>query len=243
MNEDITTLLKSIGFKDKESKIYCALLELGKSNVSQISKLSQIKRPTAYLILEELTKNGYVTQNPGSIKQYQAVDPSIILLKKKTELKNFSEMIPFLQTLHNKRNEDPQIHYVDTEEGILSIYESLNYVKEAFFISSYKKINEQLPGKVDQWINGYKHKDYKLNGKHLIPDDPTEIAYGEKFKQAGQDVRLFPKKFDTDLALTEDRLCISSLGDNPFLVLIKSKKLALSLKPIFEMVWEGSKTL
>ncbi len=244
MNEDLTSLIESIGFKEKESQIYLALLELGKANVSQVSHFSKIKRPTAYLILEDLLEKGYVTQIPGKkIIEYQAVDPAIILIKKRTELRNFSEMVPYLQTLHNKGGEKPKIHYVDNKEGIWNIYESLNYEKEAFCISSYKKINEHFPGKVDHWIKGYKKKNYKVNARHLIPNDPKEFAFGEKFKEAGQNIRVLNKNFDTDIVITESKLSISSLEENPFLVLIESKRLARSLKPIFEIIWENSQKL
>jgi len=241
MNEDLLPLIESIGFKEKESQIYLTLLELGKANVSQIARNSKIKRPTAYLILEDLLQKGYIAEMPGKkVLEYQAVDPAVILIKKKTELRNFSEMIPFFQTLRNKDNQKPHISYVDNKEGIWNIYESLNYEKEAFCISSYKKINEHFPGKVDHWIKGYNKKSYKISAKHLIPNHPNEFFYGKRFKKAGQNVRLLSKKFDTDIVLTESKLSISSLGEDPFLVLIESKKLAQSLKPIFEIIWEAS---
>jgi len=244
MDSDIIALIKSLGFNDKESKIYLALLELGQSNVSLISNTAGIKRPTAYLILEELTKLGYVTEVLEKNKKvYQAVDPSIILIKKRTELKNFAEMIPLLETMQNKNTDKPQISYFATKAGIWNIYESLNFVKEAFYISSYQKINEHFPGKVDEWIRGYQKKHYKVNAKHLISNHAGEIEFGKKFKDAGQQIRVLPKEFDTDLVLTENKIAISSLGENPFLILIESSSLAKSLKPLLEIIWQASKEI
>lgn len=243
-NEDIALLTKSLGFKEKEAKVYLALLELGKAGVSEIAKQSKIKRPTAYLILEELIENGYVNQVPWkNIKQYQAVDPSIILIQKRNDLKNFAEMVPFFQNLHKKKKTGPKIHYINNKEGIWNVYESLNFSKETTCVSSYKKIDDHFPGRVDNWIKGYKQKRYKVTARHLIPDISGDVQFGKKLKQAGQKVRIFPKEFNTDIVITENKIAISSLEEKPFLVLIESETLAQSLKPMFEMIWEVSMEL
>ncbi|MEI7621611.1 MAG: helix-turn-helix domain-containing protein [Candidatus Moraniibacteriota bacterium] len=247
MNEDLVPLIESIGLKNKDAKIYLALLELGNASASQIAKVAKIKRPTTYLILEELKKNGFVSQSAGNkTKKYQAISPEIILAKKKTDLKNFAEMIPFLQTLQNKSGMRPKISYFTDNEGILNVYEDLNYAKEAFYISSYQKINEHFGHKLAQWTKNYEKNFYKVDAKHLVPNTEAELPFAQQFAKAGQKVRLLPKekRFDTDLVLTENKLSISSLTDEqPFLVLIESKQLADSLRPIFEIIWEASQEL
>ena len=244
MNNDLTQLIESIGFSEKEAQIYLTLLESGKAGVSTVSKRSGIKRPTTYVILEELAQKGYVTLAPGKkILSYQAVDPSVILLQKRTDLKNFSEMVPFLQTLGNKGGDTPKIHYVADKEGILNLYESLNFAKESFCISSYAQIDLHFPGTVDHWIKGYEKNSYKATVKHMIPDNPGDLTYGKRFKEAGQNVRVFPRAFDTDIVITENKIALSSLSDTPFLVLIESEKLARSLRPVFDLVWDAGREL
>lgn len=246
MDQDLLKTIESIGFRPKESRVYLALLELRTGTVSQIAKTAELKRPVTYVILEGLIKQGYATQIPGGkINRYQAIDPSAILIRQKTNLKNFSEMLPLLQTLHNKGKQRPKIHYVETKEGIENIYESLNYAREAFYVSSYKKLHEHFPKKVEEWIKGYDKGMYKVDAKHIIPDDPEELKFGKDYAQAGQKVRVLPeqKKFDTDIVLTENKLSVSSLEEEPFLVLIESEKLAKSLKPLFEIIWEASREI
>ncbi|HWQ59645.1 MAG TPA: helix-turn-helix domain-containing protein [Candidatus Fimivivens sp.] len=244
MNNDLAKLIESIGFSEKEAQIYLTLLESGKAGVSTVSKRSGIKRPTTYVILEELAQKGYATLSPGKkILSYQAVDPSVILIQKRTDLKNFAEMVPFLQTIGNKGGAAPKIHYIADKEGILNMYESLNFAKESLCISSYAQIDAQFPGIVDFWIKGYEKKSYKTTVKHMIPDSPNDLAFGKRFKAAGQDVRVFPRAFDTDIVITENKVALSSLSDTPFLVLIESEKLARSLRPIFDLVWEAGSEL
>lgn len=247
MDLDLISLIETTGLKNKEAKIYLALLELGTASASQVAKVAQLKRPTTYLILEELKEGGYVSQTTSKkSKKYQGIGPEVILAKKKTDLKNFSEMSPFLQTLQNKSGMRPKISYFTDNEGILNVYEDLNFAKEAFYISSYQKISEHFPQKLSQWTKNYEKNFYKVDAKHLVPNTPEELSFAKQFTKTGQKVRLLPKdkKFDTDLVLTENKLSISSLSDEqPFLVLIESKKLAQSLRPIFEIIWEASQEL
>ena len=67
MDNDYLNLLSSIGLQQKEAKVYLALLELEQGTVSKIAKLSGLKRPTIYLILDDLIKNGYVTELPDQV--------------------------------------------------------------------------------------------------------------------------------------------------------------------------------
>ena len=71
-----TKALQDMGLSEKESQVYVALLELGKANVARIAQQSNIKRPTVYVLLEDLRKKGLVLKVPH-IKNalYIAQDP------------------------------------------------------------------------------------------------------------------------------------------------------------------------
>ena len=56
----LTPFLKNLGLNDKEANIYLALLQLGKSTATKIAKKSGLKRPTTYVIIEQLIDKGFV---------------------------------------------------------------------------------------------------------------------------------------------------------------------------------------
>ena len=58
------TQLKKLGLTEKEAKLYINALELGSFSVMGIAHKSGIKRPTCYLILDELVKKGLVSIIP-----------------------------------------------------------------------------------------------------------------------------------------------------------------------------------
>ena len=67
--ENLNEVIEKIGLSKKEAKVYLALLRIGQSSASLIAKNSGLKRPTTYLILEDLRKRGFVLKMPGNKKQ------------------------------------------------------------------------------------------------------------------------------------------------------------------------------
>jgi len=247
MDQDLIKIIESVGLRDKEAKVYLALLALGKGTATEIAKNAGLKRSIVYVILEDLIKRGLASQLPDKkINEYQPIDPSAILVQQKTSLQYFAEMLPLLQTLHNKGRKKPRIQYVENKNAILNIYEELNYAKWAYYISSYQKIEDLVSKKVlEQWIRNYAKSLYKVEAKHLIPDSPTELTFGQAYKEAGQKIRVLSgiSEFNMDLTLTENKFVITFIEENPFLVLIESETLSKSLKPLFEIIWKSAKEI
>lgn len=244
MDKDLLNIIESADFKPKEASIYLALLELGQGTVSKIAQLTELKRPIVYVVLEKLIKEGYVSQLPEKkINLYQATDPAVILGEKRTFLKNFSEMLPLLQTLRNKGKKRPKIQYIESKEGIWKSYEEMNYVENPFFISSYTQINKTFPDGVDYWIKNYERGIYKFTGRHLIPDNPEDRKIGKKLTKIHQKVRYLPnaKEFKMDFTIYGNKLGITSLSEEPFFVSIESEDLVNAMKPIFEIAWRAGK--
>jgi len=245
MDNDYLNLLSSIGLQQKEAKVYLALLELEQGTVSKIAKLSGLKRPTIYLILDDLIKNGYVTELPDQkINQYQAISPEIIASLKKTALRNFSEMLPLLLTIGGRGNR-PKISYLETEKAILNAYEEMNYAKESFYINSHSKIEKLFPGSITDWLEKNNKGFYKHTGKNIVPDNEADKKIASQIKNAAENVRYLPqiKEFDIDLIIYEDKLAINSLEEKPFMVIIQSQKLASSMKSIFNLIWKLGKKI
>ena len=58
-------LIKDLGLEENEAKVYQALLELGPSTVSQITKKAGITRTFGYQILQKLSIHGFVNRVSG----------------------------------------------------------------------------------------------------------------------------------------------------------------------------------
>lgn len=247
MDNDLIQLLESTGFTQKEAQVYLALLELGKGTVTEIAKITKLKRSIIYVILEGLVKRGCASELPErKINEYQATDPSVILQQLKGVTKNFSEMLPMLRTLGSKGKNKPKIRYYDTKEGVLNIWDGeMNYAKEAFFISSYRKIEDCFPGKIFEWTNKARKGTINTGFRHLVSDSSFEIELAREFLMIDQRVRILSelKNSHMDFTIYDNKLAITSLEENPFIVVIESEELVKSMKPLFEIAWAKGKEI
>jgi len=246
MDQDLVKILEDSGFTEKEAGIYLALLELSRGTVTDISKITKLKRSIIYVILEGLQKRGYASQVPGEkINTYRASDPSSILFSLKKKAKNFSEMLPLFLTLQNQGTNRPKISYFETKEGILNVYEKIGYSKEQFFISSYVRIEETFPGLIERWTSDRKKKHLSFTGRHLVPNETKEKNLAKKFEEVSEEIRVSDDLTDTNMDFTifDNTLSITSFEKNPFIVTIESEELIKSIKPIFEIAWKNGKPL
>ena len=67
-NPEIIDTLSHIGLSEKEVHVYVALAELESGTAYQIALACDVKKPTVYVILEDLRKKGLVLKIPHAKK-------------------------------------------------------------------------------------------------------------------------------------------------------------------------------
>jgi len=247
MDKGLEKLLEEVGFTSKEAKVYLALLELNKGNVKEIARITQLKRPIIYVILEGLVTRGYASESlETKVNIYQPTDPSVILNKLRNNYKNFHEMLPIFRSLGNRGKKRPKITYHETKEGIASIWEDMNNFQDVFLISSYRRIEDHFPGLLDKWLHEMKKGIINPGFRQLISDSPFEIEFAKKFMfTKNQRARFLPELRNShmDFAIFGNKLAITSLGEDPFIVAIESEELVHSIKPLFELAWKNGERI
>ncbi|EKE20757.1 MAG: Transcriptional regulator, TrmB [uncultured bacterium] len=241
-------LLKDAGLDDKESRIYLAMLSVGHTTVQDIAKISELKRPIIYVVLEDLIKKGFANIIPNKkIKTYQATDPGAISAQMQTTAKNFSEMLPIFKTLSNQKSQKPKISFFDTKEGIQKIYDEINRQKSAVFIASNARLNHYFPGASKDWQKSYKTGYNKLISRTIVPHHPDDIKIAKDFLHVTDKVQIRTLSvFDEcnmDIAVYGNKLAITTFEDVPFLVVIESKAVPTFFLPIFEILWKNAKKI
>lgn len=110
---NLKVILQNSGLNDKQAQVYLSCLELGKSTVLQISRKSGIKRPTCYVLLDELESIGYIKKENANNKVYfHTEDPKKILFHVEQSKRELESALPFLQALDNKHLNKPVVKYL-----------------------------------------------------------------------------------------------------------------------------------
>src|SRR6185369_9371062 len=95
--------LQNLGLKDKERDAYLALLELGEGTVAHIATKAGLKRPTAYLVMNELGQRGLVSEfKRGKHTYYAPRNPEGLVQEARSRVAELEEVLPQLQSMFIK---------------------------------------------------------------------------------------------------------------------------------------------
>lgn len=234
-------VLQNLGLNEKQAKIYLALLELGKATVVEIAKKSGLKRPTTYVVLDDLKTKGLVSEAPEKKRTlFIAEDPAVLEKNSKQNLSEFHEMLPLFRARFN-RGTKPKIRFYDNKSVIENLYYNEIFPAEKiyFYGTSIKKLNEVWPQMLtvldSYWLP--KKKKNSQTTLEIVGNGPDDIAYARKYARIRQ-VRILPpgKKFLADSAIADDKILITSL-ENMFAVIIESPDLADTYRAVIELAW------
>ncbi|MBX4191264.1 MAG: hypothetical protein KW804_00495 [Candidatus Doudnabacteria bacterium] len=236
---EIPELLEKTGLNQKEAMVYMALLELGTSSVEGIAKKAGTKRPTTYLILDELQRRGLATLVPRSKKVlYTAESPEKIIsdLNNKQEL--VKRFLPNLLALYNTKQEKPQILLYEGKEAVRGLYDKILKSKEINIfctISDVMSVYPELPKLLDE--NAQEHK---TKVRELLTNNSANIEFAKGVKHHENYEHKFAKvgqEFSTDNILFDNNVAFMSYEPHIFAVLIQSKTIYQSLRTLFELAW------
>ncbi len=244
MISGLETSLEKVGLTEKEARVYTAALEMGKFSVLALSERTGIKRPTCYLVLDELVRKGLISTFPKAKKVlYVAEHPNIILKNAADSYALAKDLMPGLQELISSQSEKPILKVYAGQKGIQNIYEDiLNEGKNFYYIESVADLVDSV-GKefLDDWIlrrvgKGLQstsirikegESDYELYGN--TPNTPRNIRYA-----------LGGFKMPYTMFIYGKKVAFISTKKELFGFIVESSDLSISMKALFDVVWSVS---
>lgn len=128
--ESLEKKLAQLDLNDKEAKVYLAILNIGKGNVTDIAKKANLKRTTLYEYLESLTEKGLIFKSVSKKRIYyspetptsiiQMLDRQKIVIDEKKEKMNL--LVPELEKLYSQAYKKPNVRFYEGKEGLREIY-------------------------------------------------------------------------------------------------------------------------
>lgn len=133
------SLLKKLGFSDKNAKIYLALLGLGPSSVRDLAQSCDLNRGTTYDALQWLQEVGLVNYYKQDTKQLFVAENPIqlknLVQEKMSELKSveddLGQLTTELQAMYARAGERPVVRYYSKDELNQILEDVLNVCGES----------------------------------------------------------------------------------------------------------------
>lgn len=246
--KSITEFLERYGLSDKEISVYLACIELGEGSVLTLSKRANIKRPTTYLVLEELMKRGLVdSRKTQKGLLYRALHPKKISTQIKNLSQEYEEVLPDILSIYHSKEDKPVIGVYEDYDVYEKIAEEVReYVdtgKEALYFGNSEHFysNPQL---VKKWFAAMTHKRAKCR-EVLCGFGPVQTEYKEKvdaLKNPHYQVRLMEPAHEvvTEFGVWGNKVVLfSGEGKDLYTIVIESEHQANTQRAIFEQLWSS----
>ncbi len=242
---DTTKALESLGLSEKESRVYISLLELGKANVTRIAELSKLKRPTVYVLLEELRKKRLVLKVPH-VKNalFIAQDPDEFFQESLKRVKEAHSTLSQLKSIHRKDNKVSTM-YFEGEEGVRdALLYRYTELADTEIVGFFAK-GETLTPKLFKICHEWREKTHQTNTtlraiapKHnsLKEFRDTDNELGQLFKSVSVD------EYSSDVSIDATSLFVRIiLFDVKQAIIIENPAIVRTVQQIFEISWKNLK--
>ena len=240
--EQLIQGLKKLNLTEKEAKLYLTLLELGPSTPYRIAKKSQMKRPTAYVIAEELAEKGLIVRVTGE-KQctYIARSPESYVEEVEQRVKEARDILPELIAIQKKTSDKPNILYFEGTEGVRqAMMYKLNELHDTEIVSF--SADPDLTAK-ENYETSFAFNEYRMAHNIRVRSFLTETESLKPFEKYIKDTtpppKFIPKEMYSSNASFEfyQNFVKIIFFDTSVAVIIESSAVSKAMRQIFEMLW------
>lgn len=239
-------ILKELGFSERESKVYVALLELGETTVGPIAYKTRIQHSKIYPTLEKLIDKGLVNFIIKSkTKYFFAQDPKQILNLLKEKEREFLEILPMLEQKRKYSNEQQVATVYEGYKAITAMFDSIleDLDKNSYYyVFAFKDeyIESELASSFLRKIH------MRLAEKRVDDRLIANISIKKRFMKNYKDIKNANSRFTNmnlplGLMIINNRVINWIWGERPTAVEIKSKQIAEEYKKFFLEIWNFAK--
>lgn len=241
---ELTEALKTIGLSEKQSAVYTALLQLGRASAYSIAQKSGLKKPTTYVILDELIEKGLASRVPRVKKQlFVARSPEEAFGVAEEKLSLAKQKLPELLALTKGEKTKVNVAYF---EGVAGLKQLLQYeIKEqrGKEMVGFYALDQGIDPELSRYFKEEWAPDMKKLGipiRMIAPAHPSLSEYRDADASFNREYKGVPyEEYSSDVA-------IDVIGDivriqdykNLQGVAIENADVAKTVKEIFEMVWK-----
>jgi sugar-specific transcriptional regulator TrmB len=236
--------LKNLGLSEKEARVYVALLEIGQSTAYSVANKSGLKKPTTYVVLDELRKKGLVLKLPHARKHlYSAKPPHEVLSAAEEKLYVIKQILPQLAALSLKGAVEVKTLFYEGFEGIREALwykiDNLSNEECVAFSASGVDASKKLIQLFRELNDAFKERN--VRNRSIARDHPSLQEFRSVDAEYNRKVKVIPNnKYSSNISVEIHTSFIRILMFKELqCVIIDNPNVAMTFKQIFEMVWAG----
>jgi predicted transcriptional regulator len=250
---ELTKALINLGLNEKEAGVYLALLSLEKATAYTVATRSGLKKPTAYVVLDNLVAKGFVLKTPFKEKHiFMAKSPRECIALAREKLSYTEEMLPELLAIQKKSDEKASVSYFEKMEGIKEMYQKLiksmrdKNEDDRHFIAFYAHQKDTPQVLQKYWLDlNEEYRGNKIKRQYITTNHPSIQKYLDinTIKKLGIEMKALPEKeYSSNISIEIYDNFVQIISHRYIQgVLIENPDIADVMKQIFNLVWNLTK--
>lgn len=234
--------LMTLGLTEKEARIYRALLSMKEGSAYSIAQKSGVKKPTTYVLLEQLVEKNFVMRIPKVRKQlYVARPPTEVFHDAQKKLVEAETFLPVLLSLANKEQQEIKTLFYEGIKGMKqSWWYKIDELKDTEMLAFYASSIDFSPELINiamEWNEEAAGKN--IHTRAIAPNHPSLKKFRKLDKEHNKTVKVVPySKYSSKVAIeiSEQFVRIMMFKDLQA-VILDNPNVAKAMKEIFEMTW------
>ncbi len=241
---DFISYIQDLGLSENESKVYLSSLSLGPATVLKIAKEAEIKRTTAYSVLETLKLRGLIINEVKGLKTlYTAEGPEKLEQIFEQKKDRFKKVLPELTAMYNLKGGESFIKYYEGVQGVRTVYDhildGLKPGDDYVVISDMEKFLSMDRDYFTKFIEN--RVKYNLNLRAILQDTSDAHYYKEIERNTTMTVKFLPKDtvLSANMVITPHRVIITQMAAPIMTVVIENRSIVQMQKEQFEIMWNA----
>ena len=238
--------LQELGLNEKQAKVYLALVEIGSGTAYAIAKQAKVKRPTTYIILEELRTKGLALKVPHKKNQvFIAKNPNELFVEQEEKLQRAKRVLPELLARASKNGNEVTTYLFEGSGGIKqALRYGLETLEEKELLCYYAKADKgsgNIPKMYFDHYNDLSKLKVKIRG--FAPDHSSNKIFREMDRLSKREVLSLPlNEFSPNVSVqVADSFVRVMLHKSSQALIIENKEYAQMMKQVFELLWKERK--
>lgn len=248
--------LTSLGFNDKDVKVYLALLKLGKCKVKDILEETGDKKGNTYNILYEFENQGLVTQHKqGGVAVFQVEPPTKLYelyqtRREKLEMvgANLKASMKELESAYQLSVGKPTIQFYEGKGGLEQISKDIMADEQegtVYGCVNLDRLRDAIPEYFEtNLVTDRTEKD--IFSVALVNDTEFARRQSRSDEDASRDVIFIDDKeypFPSEIDVYKDRVALMTFdGETPISILIHNKAIAQSMRSLLKLAARQKET-
>jgi sugar-specific transcriptional regulator TrmB len=242
----IDRVLIDIGLHETEARFYLAALELGKASMRDVARKAGITRTNAYDVFARLIERRLVAQVPGASARSMLIvaePPDRVLEMVDERRRRLDQVMPELQSLHNRASAKPKVRFYQGNDGIKAVLDQTLTCRSKILLGilSMRDLYE-VPGRA--WMDDLVDRRIAAGVALRVIRSPSRDLHA-LWPESRDDLRALryaPADFTftmTTYVFDETVALISSRAEN-FAMTIESAEYAAMQTALFNALWAAS---